>query len=167
MLEYFGQNTFEVLILLENTKVKYKNEQDGNKNDDEKQTSAEEEVAQANDFETGSITVSKDGHFIHCLTIIGQIEGHYILPSQNKTTKYAALSTYKKLLYSHLFQDVSTVDVDQDKFFNYRLGATDGNVVEILNPSEALEGEQPENILPNHSGILLNNNSVIDGGEWL
>ena len=25
---------------------------------------------------------------IHCLTIIGQIEGHYILPAQNKTTKY-------------------------------------------------------------------------------
>ena len=46
------------------------------------------EVSQASDFETGSITVSKDGHFIHCLTIIGQIEGHYILPSQNKTTKY-------------------------------------------------------------------------------
>ena len=39
-------------------------------------------------FETGSITVKKDGHFIHCLTVIGQIEGHYILPSQNKTTKY-------------------------------------------------------------------------------
>lgn len=42
----------------------------------------------SNDFETGSITVEKDGHFIHCLTIIGQVEGHYILPSQNKTTKY-------------------------------------------------------------------------------
>lgn len=42
----------------------------------------------SNDFETGSITVEKNGHFIHCLTIIGQIEGHYILPSQNKTTKY-------------------------------------------------------------------------------
>ena len=39
-------------------------------------------------FETGSITVKKNGHFIHCLTVIGQIEGHYILPSQNKTTKY-------------------------------------------------------------------------------
>ncbi|MDI3312075.1 MAG: translocation-enhancing protein TepA, partial [Thermoanaerobacterium sp.] len=25
---------------------------------------------------------------IHCLTIIGQIEGHMILPPQNKTTKY-------------------------------------------------------------------------------
>lgn len=39
-------------------------------------------------FEIGSITVEKSGHFIHCLTIIGQIEGHFILPSQNKTTKY-------------------------------------------------------------------------------
>lgn len=46
------------------------------------------ENEQGSSFETGSITVQKDGHFIHCLTIIGQIEGHYILPSQNKTTKY-------------------------------------------------------------------------------
>ena len=38
--------------------------------------------------ESGSITVKKGGHLIHCLTIIGQIEGHYILPAQNKTTKY-------------------------------------------------------------------------------
>lgn len=36
----------------------------------------------------GSVTVDKNGHFIHCLTIIGQIEGHYILSPQNKTTKY-------------------------------------------------------------------------------
>lgn len=27
-------------------------------------------------------------HLIHCLTVIGQVEGHYVLPSQNKTTKY-------------------------------------------------------------------------------
>lgn len=80
ILGCFGQNTFEVLILLENTKCE--NEQ----NDDEKETS--DAASGSNDFETGSITVSKDGHFIHCLTIIGQIEGHYILPSQNKTTKY-------------------------------------------------------------------------------
>lgn len=38
--------------------------------------------------ETGSVTVRKNGHLIHCLTVIGQIEGHYILPVQNKTTKY-------------------------------------------------------------------------------
>lgn len=28
---------------------------------------------------------------VHCLSIIGQIEGHYILPPQNKTTKYEHL----------------------------------------------------------------------------
>ena len=38
--------------------------------------------------ESGSVTPRVGGHTIHCLTIIGQIEGHYILPSQNKTTKY-------------------------------------------------------------------------------
>ncbi|MDR1892591.1 MAG: ATP-dependent Clp protease proteolytic subunit [Oscillospiraceae bacterium] len=37
--------------------------------------------------ETGSITTSGK-HVIHCLTVIGQVEGHFILPSQNKTTKY-------------------------------------------------------------------------------
>lgn len=58
-------------------------EQENNGSQDE-----EPQVSSTSDFETGSITVSKDGHFIHCLTIIGQIEGHYILPSQNKTTKY-------------------------------------------------------------------------------
>lgn len=39
-------------------------------------------------IETGSITVKRGESYIHCLTVIGQIEGHYILPAQNKTTKY-------------------------------------------------------------------------------
>ena len=39
-------------------------------------------------LEDDSVTTRCNGHTIHCLTIIGQIEGHYILPSQNKTTKY-------------------------------------------------------------------------------
>lgn len=38
-------------------------------------------------IETGSVT-AQGRHLIHCLTIIGQVEGHYILPPQNKTTKY-------------------------------------------------------------------------------
>ena len=39
-------------------------------------------------LELGSdITKSEKGN-IYTLTIIGQIEGHYILPGQNKTTKY-------------------------------------------------------------------------------
>ena len=37
--------------------------------------------------ECGSI-IAMGGHIIHCLTIIGQIEGHSVLPPQNKTTKY-------------------------------------------------------------------------------
>lgn len=36
----------------------------------------------------GSVTINKNGHFIHCLTIIGQVEGHYLLPSGTKATKY-------------------------------------------------------------------------------
>ena len=38
--------------------------------------------------DTGSVITGDGKHVIHCLTIIGQIEGHTILPSQNKTTKY-------------------------------------------------------------------------------
>ena len=37
---------------------------------------------------SGSVTTVGKRGIIHCLTIVGQIEGHYILPSQNKTTKY-------------------------------------------------------------------------------
>ncbi len=39
-------------------------------------------------IQTGGITTTKGRHTIHCLTIVGQVEGHYILPPQNKTTKY-------------------------------------------------------------------------------
>lgn len=36
----------------------------------------------------GAVTAGGGRHQIHCLTIVGQVEGHYILPAQNKTTKY-------------------------------------------------------------------------------
>jgi len=39
------------------------------------------------EFGNPIIPVSKNNP-IHCLTIVGQIEGHIILPPQNKTTKY-------------------------------------------------------------------------------
>lgn len=38
--------------------------------------------------EMGSVTLPDAKHVIHCLNIIGQVEGHCILPAQNKTTKY-------------------------------------------------------------------------------
>ena len=52
------------------------------------ETQEEMQEQNSNETENGSITISKNGRFIHCLTIIGQSEGHFILPSQNKTTKY-------------------------------------------------------------------------------
>ena len=39
-------------------------------------------------IETGAVTTDNGRHVLHCLTIIGQIEGHYALSSENKTTKY-------------------------------------------------------------------------------
>ena len=38
--------------------------------------------------DNGGFSVNRDGKRIHCLTIIGQIEGHYLLPPTDKTTKY-------------------------------------------------------------------------------
>lgn len=38
--------------------------------------------------DTGSVTAVSAQGVVHCLTIVGQIEGHMVLPSQNKTTKY-------------------------------------------------------------------------------
>lgn len=36
----------------------------------------------------GQVELKGAKHLIHCLTIIGEVEGHYLLPPQNKTTKY-------------------------------------------------------------------------------
>lgn len=35
-----------------------------------------------------SVTVNRNGRYIHCLTVIGQIEGHYSLPADTKATRY-------------------------------------------------------------------------------
>lgn len=54
---------------------------DGFENDSD--SSANTEIT-----DNGAFSVSRNGKYIHCLTIIGQVEGHYILPPTNKTTKY-------------------------------------------------------------------------------
>ncbi|HHV59933.1 MAG TPA: translocation-enhancing protein TepA [Clostridiaceae bacterium] len=52
-------------------------------------TETEEKKDQTRDLiELGNTSVSNPKGNIHCLTIIGQIEGHIVLPPQNKTTKY-------------------------------------------------------------------------------
>lgn len=52
----------------------------------------EKETAPNSDIErieaVGEVISHNAKHLIHCLSIIGQVEGHYILPPQNKTTKY-------------------------------------------------------------------------------
>jgi len=53
------------------------------KSEEEKQLNTAEIIEN-----TGSIQPSNAKHLIHCLTVIGQVEGHYELSSQNKTTKY-------------------------------------------------------------------------------
>lgn len=55
---------------------------------DEDNSSEENSTVEDKIIEFGSLTHRKGKHVIHCLNIIGQIEGHYILSSQNKTTKY-------------------------------------------------------------------------------
>lgn len=38
--------------------------------------------------DTASVTTDNGRHRIHCMTIVGQIEGHYVLPPDTKSTKY-------------------------------------------------------------------------------
>lgn len=56
-----------------------------NKKGDEKK-SALDLIDEIN--EVGSLTAKGNGINIHCLSIIGQIEGHYMLPEGQKATKY-------------------------------------------------------------------------------
>lgn len=56
-----------------------------------KQSENEEDLSKEkvnNIKELGTVAVQEKDRNIHCLTIIGQIEGHMVLPPQNKTTKY-------------------------------------------------------------------------------
>lgn len=67
-----------------------KNDTIHNPNGTDQPESCEEETQEEKNediLQNGSVTTAGK-NTIHCLTIIGQVEGHYILPSQNKTTKY-------------------------------------------------------------------------------
>lgn len=56
---------------------------------DNADTPVQQELDKAELIEKMGQAVCSDAkHLIHCLTIIGQIEGHYILPPSDKTTKY-------------------------------------------------------------------------------
>lgn len=59
---------------------------------EEEKVSAREQALLRSQFkdlvETGSVTTFDGKHMIYCLTVIGQIEGHYALSPDNKSTKY-------------------------------------------------------------------------------
>lgn len=57
--------------------------QPGSPSEEARKSSATEAIVQL-----GQTTVPSAESNIFCLTIIGQIEGHLVLPPQNKTTKY-------------------------------------------------------------------------------
>jgi len=48
----------------------------------------EDELQEESIQKTGSVTVDTGHQAIHCLTIVGQVEGHQVLPPNNKSTKY-------------------------------------------------------------------------------
>jgi len=39
-------------------------------------------------FKTGSVLTEQNGNGIYCISIVGQIEGHYALSENQKATKY-------------------------------------------------------------------------------
>lgn len=61
------------------------NPDENNNNSEENEQNEEQKNEGIKEF--GSV-ITENASPIHCLSIIGQIEGHYILPQNNKTTKY-------------------------------------------------------------------------------
>jgi ATP-dependent protease ClpP protease subunit len=85
----FGTNYLTESLKGERTmNTEWKNEEEETEEEQTDQDQDKDSEEQRNSIvDMGSIT-TKGKHLIHCLTIIGQVEGHYILPAQNKTTKY-------------------------------------------------------------------------------
>ena len=49
------------------------------------------ELPLSDDYRDGAVTVGADGIRLRCLTVIGQVEGHYLLGGGQKATKYEHL----------------------------------------------------------------------------
>ncbi len=65
-----------------------KENSDAESSDEEMSRAKRQEIQFSNITDSGSITTKQDDITIHSLVIAGQIEGHYLLPNQNKSTKY-------------------------------------------------------------------------------
>lgn len=86
--------------------------------------------------ESGSLKVKLGEHNIYCLTIIGEIEGHSVLPEQSKTTKY-----------EHIIPQL--VAIEQDKGIDgvlIILNTVGGDVEAGLAIAELISGMQKPNV---------------------
>lgn len=62
------------------------NNSEKQKNEEDRADARKAEIEEIK--ELGSVSAFDGKHKIYCLTIIGEIEGHSVLPEQSKTTKY-------------------------------------------------------------------------------
>ena len=86
--------------------------------------------------ESGSLKVKLGKHNIYCLTIIGEIEGHSVLPEQSNTTKY-----------EHIIPQL--VAIEQDKEIDgvlIILNTVGGDVEAGLAIAELISGMQKPNV---------------------
>lgn len=77
--------------------------------------------------EGGAVVTKNRKHTIQCLTVIGQIEGHYVAPSQNKTTKY-----------EHVIPQIVSVEEDPNIDGLLMILNTVGGDVEAVLPLQSL-----------------------------
>ncbi len=112
----------------EKIKLQVKNDDVQQEEDAEVEENMDEE-SKDDVLEMGT-TTAKGKHLIHCLTIIGQVEGHYILPSQNKTTKY-----------EHVIPQLVAIEEDKDiKGLVIMLNTVGGDVEAGLAIAELIAG---------------------------
>lgn len=86
--------------------------------------------------------------------------GFYLVKAFDGNDVDDANSLYTKLV-------VKKVLTENDGPIDLKLFTNNGTTEVTYNPSTLDTGAPAENVLPNHSGTLLNNHSVIDGGEYL
>ena len=86
-----------------------------NNSDNNGKNGADARSAQLEEIkELGSVSSFDGKHKIYCLTIIGEIEGHNVLPEQTKTTKY-----------EHVIPQLVAVEESMDAFLAYLPHAMD------------------------------------------
>ena len=60
---------------------------------DEERSDQTEEI-----IKTGSVTPAKGKHVIHCLTIVGQVEGHQLLPGRLHEGRAGSINPFTSCL---------------------------------------------------------------------